>query len=192
MPPKPKFEREEIIAAALDLVSRKGIDALTTRGLGQELGSSARPIFTAFKNMEELQGELREAAMARFESYAEKTKEYTPVFKQVGMQMALFALEEPKLFQLLFMQENQGANSFDDVFGQLGEMAEVCIEAICADYGLTREDAQKLFETVWIYTFGVGVLCATGMCRFTPQQLGDMLTREFTGAMMMVKSSVSK
>lgn len=188
MPPKPKFEREEIIAAALDLVSRKGMDALTTRGLGQELGSSARPIFTAFKNMEELQGELREAAMRRFESYAEKTREYTPVFKQMGMQMALFALEEPKLFQLLFMQENREAHSFDDVFGQLGDMAEVCVDTICADYGLSRAKARSLFETVWIFTFGVGVLCATGMCRFSPQQLGDMLTREFAGAMMMAKS----
>ena len=40
MPPKPRFTREEIVAAALDIVSRKGIEALTARELGEALGSS--------------------------------------------------------------------------------------------------------------------------------------------------------
>lgn len=40
MPPKPKFSREEMIAAALELVSERGVEALTTRGLGEQLGCS--------------------------------------------------------------------------------------------------------------------------------------------------------
>ena len=31
MPPKPKFSREEIVDAALDIVSREGVSALTAR-----------------------------------------------------------------------------------------------------------------------------------------------------------------
>ena len=62
MPPKPKFSRDEIVQAALALVSEKGAEALTARELGMRLGSSARPIFTVFKGMEELQGEVRDAA----------------------------------------------------------------------------------------------------------------------------------
>ena len=52
MPPKPKFTKEEIVAAALTLVSEKGMEALTARELGLRLGSSARPIFTVFQSME--------------------------------------------------------------------------------------------------------------------------------------------
>ena len=48
MPPKPKFTKEEIVAAALELVSANGIEALTARELSAYLGSSARPIFTVF------------------------------------------------------------------------------------------------------------------------------------------------
>ena len=59
MPPKPKFTREEIVAAALELVSAKGMEALTSRYLGAQLGSSARPIFTVFRNMEEVQQAVR-------------------------------------------------------------------------------------------------------------------------------------
>ena len=68
MPPKPKFERREIVEAALDLVSRRGPEALTARNLGERLGSSARPIFTVFQGMDELRQEVRTAAMARFEA----------------------------------------------------------------------------------------------------------------------------
>lgn len=87
MPPKPRFTREEIVAAALDIVSRKGIEALTARELGEALGSSARPIFTVFRSMKELQQEVRSAAMRRFESYAGRTMPGVPMFKQVGMQL---------------------------------------------------------------------------------------------------------
>ena len=82
MPPKPKFTKEEIITAALELVSEEGMQALTARELGARLGSSARPIFTVFNSMEEVQEEVRTAALKRFESYAEKAVEYTPVFSR--------------------------------------------------------------------------------------------------------------
>lgn len=37
MPPKPKFTREEIVAAALKVVSQSGISALTAKPLGNAL-----------------------------------------------------------------------------------------------------------------------------------------------------------
>ena len=44
MPPKPKFTKDEIVQAALEVVSQKGVEALTAKELGDALGSSARPI----------------------------------------------------------------------------------------------------------------------------------------------------
>lgn len=188
MPPKPRFTREEIVDAALDIVSRKGIEALTARELDEVLGSSARPIFTVFRSMEELQQEVRSAAMRRFESYAGRTMPGVPLFKQVGMQRVLFGAQEPKLYQLLFMRKKRSAVSFDDVFGELGDTAERCIETVCRDYGLSPAQARVLFEHVWIYTFGVGALCATRVCRFSEEQLGRMLSTEFQAMMLLVKS----
>ena len=65
MPPKPKFTKEEIVQAALNVVSEKGVDALTAKELGTALGSSARPIFTVFNSMKEVRDEVRIAAMQR-------------------------------------------------------------------------------------------------------------------------------
>ena len=188
MPPKPKFTKEEIVAAALELVSEKGIEALTARELGARLGSSARPIFTVFNSMEEVQVEVRAAALKRFESYAEKAMHYTPVFKQVGMQMLLFAMEEPKLYQLVYMSENAGATDFEGIVDRLGDVAQLCVDVIQRDYSLSEKDAKALFEHVWIYTFGIGTLCATGMCRFSQDEIIQMLGQDFMAMLFYAKS----
>lgn len=188
MPPKPKFTKEEIVQAALEIVSRKGVEALTAKGLGDALGSSARPIFTVFNSMKEVQDEVRAAAMHRFESFAEQKLPGIPLFKQVGMQMVLFGAREPKLYQLLFMQEDRNAVSFDDVFGALGPTAETCIGLIRDEYAMSEQDARLLFENVWIYTFGVGALCTTRVCRFSEEKLGQMLSTEFQAMMLLVKA----
>ena len=161
MPPKPKFTKEEIVQTALEIVSQKGVDALTAKELGDALGSSARPIFTVFSSM-----------------------------KEVGMQMVLFGAREPKLYQLLFMQENRTAVSFDDIFGELGPTAETCIGLIQETYDMCETEARLLFENVWIYTFGVGTLCATRKCRFSEEALGQMLSTEFQAMMLLVKTQL--
>ena len=187
MPPKPKFTKDEIVQAALEVVSQEGVEALTAKELGDALGSSARPIFTVFRSMKEVQDEVRAAAMRRFERFAAQTLPDMPLFKQVGMQMVLFGAKEPKLYQLLFMQENHNAASFDDVFGALGPTAETCIQSLRNAHGLTEAESRLLFETVWIYTFGIGALCATGTCRFSEQRLGEMLSTEFQAMLLFVK-----
>lgn len=188
MPPKPKFTREEITQAALEMVSQKGMSALTARDLGKQLGCSARPIFTVFSSMEEVQKEVRKAALKKFESYAEKAFAYTPVFKQFGMQMILFAMEEPKLYQLVFMTENMQAKTFDDFFVELGEMAVTCVDVIMRDYGLSRRHAYALFEHVWIHTFGIGSLCAARVCAFSHDEIVEMLGHDFVAMLMLIKS----
>lgn len=188
MPPKPKFTREEIIAAALNLAAEKGIKALTSRELGAVLGSSARPIFTVFKSMDEVLNEVKSAAMSRYEEYAKKAEGYTPIFKQLGLQMVLFAKEQPKLFQLLFMSENTKPVSFDDFFIQLGDTADLCIDAIQRNYGLDRENAMLLFRDIWIYTYGVCVLISSKVCGFTEDEISDMLSREFVAMLALIKS----
>jgi len=189
MPPRPKFTQEEIVQAALKIVSEGGTEALTAKALGDALGASARPIFTVFDSMKEVQAAVREAAMRRFESgIGGQDDPDMPLFKQVGMHMIRFAIREPKLFRLLFMQEISGAVSFDDVFGALGQTAQDCIGLLCHTYGLDREQAGQLFETVWIYTFGIGALCATGACRFPEERLGEMLSTEFSAVLTQIKS----
>lgn len=188
MPPKPKYTKEQITEAALGVVSEKGADALTAKELGRALNTSATPIFTVFNSMQEVRDEVKAAAMKRFESYAHKTNRDIPMFKQIGMQMIMFAKEEPHLYQILFMSSDNKAESFDDVYAHLGDVADECLDALQADYGLTREDSKIILEHTWIYTFGIGVMCAVGMCGFSEEEISEMLTLDFMAMMTLLKS----
>lgn len=188
MPPKPKFKKEEIVAAAMKIVSKKGLEGLTAQELRDELKCSASPIFTVFNTMKEIQDEVFVAAMKYFEQFNVADLPNMPIFKQIGMKMVMFGVKEPKLYQLLFMKENTEAVTFDDVYGVLGDTAKLCIDAIKTDYGLEDEQAKVLFENVWIYTFGIGALCATRACTFSADELSKMLTTEFQAMMMLIKS----
>lgn len=187
MPPKPKYTKEQIITAALEIVAKNGIEFLTAKELGCALNTSTSPIFTVFDSMQEVQEAVKIAAMKRFESYAHKTDADMPIFKQIGMRMILFAEEEPQLYRLIFMSHNGGVKSFDDIYAYLGSVADECLEAIQKDYGLSVEKAKMLFEHSWIYTFGIGTLCATGMCVFSKKRISEMLTQNFTAMMMLLK-----
>ena len=188
MPPKAKFTKEQITKAALGVVSEKGVQALTAKELGAALGTSTTPIFTVFNSMQEVQDAVMLAAMERFEEYAHKAAHLGPVFKQVGMQMILFAKEEPKLYQLIFMSSISEAQTFDDIYAHLGSLADECLNVFQKDYDLSKADAKTLFEHVWIHTFGIGALCATGTCDFSHEQIAQMLTQDFTAMMMLMKS----
>ena len=188
MPPKTKFTKEQITKAALGVVSEKGAQALTAKELGAALGTSTTPIFTVFNSMQEVQDAVMLAAMERFEEYAHKAAHLGPVFKQVGMQMILFAKEEPKLYQLIFMSSISEAQTFDDIYAHLGSVADECLDVLQKDYDLSKDNAKTLFEHVWIHTFGIGALCATGMCDFSHEQIAEMLTQDFTAMMMLMKS----
>ena len=188
MPPKAKFTKEQITKAALGIVSEKGAQALTAKELGAALGTSTTPIFTVFHSMQEVQDAVILAAMERFEEYAHKAAHLGPVFKQIGMQMILFAKEEPKLYQLIFMSSISEAQTFDDIYAHLGSLADECLNVLQKDYDLSKADAKTLFEHVWIHTFGIGALCASGMCDFSHEQIAQMLTQDFTAMMMLMKS----
>ena len=69
MPPKSKFTREEIINAALMIATEKDISSVTARAIGEKLNSSARPIFTVFKSMEEVTAEVKKAAKTIYNEY---------------------------------------------------------------------------------------------------------------------------
>ena len=191
MPPKAKFTKEQITKAALGVVSEKGAQALTAKELGTALGTSTTPIFTVFNSMQEVQDAVMLAAMERFEEYAHKAAHIKPVFKQVGMQMILFAKEEPKLYQLIFMSSISEAQTFDDIYAHLGSVADECLDVLQKDYDLSKDNAKTMFEHVWIHTFGIGALCATGVCDFSHEQIAEMLTQDFTAMMMLMKSGKS-
>lgn len=188
MPPKAKYTREEIVQKAFEMTREKGIEAVVARELGKELGTSSSPIFTAFKNMEELHAEVVKLALKEFEKYVSDALNYKPAFKYVGMKMIEFAAKEPKLFKVVYMREHDRKQTYAGLIRELGDVVEVCIDVMQNDYELSRQDAELLFNQVWLHTFGICVLVAGQICQLTQEEISEMLSVEFQGTLMLIKS----
>lgn len=187
MPPKAKFTKEEIIEAALNIVKTDGFEALTSRELGTRLGSSARPVFTVFKSMEEVQQAVIQSAKTLYKEYVNKGLTAEHPFKGVGTQYILFSLNEPKLFQLLFMTEQPQIPDLSGVLPLIEESYEEILLSIQDDYGIDKPFAEKLYRHLWIYTHGIATLCATNMCRFTGTEISSMITEVCTSILKNIK-----
>ncbi|MBR6642832.1 MAG: TetR/AcrR family transcriptional regulator [Lachnospiraceae bacterium] len=188
MPPKKKFTKEEITRAAFEMAREKGIESVVARELGKKLGTSSSPIFTAFRSMEEVQQEVRALALKEFESYVSDALNFTPAFKYVGMKMIEFAMREPKLFRLIYMQERAESQSYEEMVMSLGDTVEVCIRIMQRDYGLNQEDAEMLFKMTWLHTFSICALVVNKVCHFSMEEISEILSVSFQGALMLIKS----
>lgn len=187
MPPKPKYTKEEIVKAAFELVREAGSDALTAREVGKRLDTSSSPIFTVFRDMEELRRAVRDMAKARFDCYMAVAQNYVPAYKMRGMQWVKFAAEEPRLFQLLFMQSGDGAD-FDRAMREIPFSRDSDIEIIMRDYHASRDAAAHLFRQMWIYTYGLCALSAAGVCTFTEDEIARMLGEIFHGMVFVLQN----
>ena len=72
------FTKEEIVKAALDLTREKGFAAVSTRALGEKLGTSSRPVFSHFSNMKEVQRAILDAANDRYQTFRKEEIKKTP------------------------------------------------------------------------------------------------------------------
>lgn len=187
MPPKVKYPRDHILSVALDMTRKEGIESVTARELGARLGASSRPVFTAFENMEEVHKAVEEAAKTIFRQYIENFTQYKPAFKRFGIQMVRFAIEEPKLYQLLFMKEKSSGNIREAV-RELYDDPEQVVNILKHDYGLDDEIAWKLFSSLTIFSYGIGLLCARRVCTFTYEEIETMLGEQFAGLISLYKS----
>lgn len=186
MPPKAKFSREEIIEAAFQIARTDGLEKITARELGARLGSSARPIFTVFENMDEVKAEVIIRAKALYGQYVADGLQQELAFKGVGMAYIRFSIEESMLFQLLFMSPAAGQTGVENILPEIDDSYEKILESV-QKYVDTRKAAEMIYQHLWTYSHGIATMCATKLCSYTMEQIGERLTQIFLALMMMEK-----
>lgn len=187
MPPKAKFTRDEILEMALCIAREQGIDAITARELGNRLGSSARPIFTVFESMDEVKALVIIKSRELYGQYVEEGLKSQVAFRGVGIAYIRFAMEEPKLFQLLFMRAAQETKDVSMILPVIDENYDKILQSVQEPYCLEKEAAEKLYQHLWTYTHGIATMFATGLCSYTMEQLEERLTDVFKGLLLVEK-----
>lgn len=181
MPPKPKFTREEMIEAAVEIVRREGEDALTARNLGSYLGASARPIFTVFESMDEVREAVKEKAHEIFMEYREKMCDELgyPRYKAIGKAYIRFACEERMLFRLLFMCERP-RTGMEEKEGYDAQVRQIIEEQT----GFSEEKGSLFHVENWIFVHGIAAMMATSYFQWDDALVDRMLSDVYAGLKM--------
>ncbi len=179
MPPKFKFSKEEIIAAAAEIVRESGMEALTARSLAGRLGCSPKPIFVSFSGMDEVTNRVIASADERYQSYLAtdmKAGKYPP-YKASGMAYIRFAREEKQLFRLLFMRDRteEGAQEEDR------ESIRPLLELIMSDLQVNEDRAYLFHLELWIFVHGLASMIATSYLEWDESFISQSLTDIYLG-----------
>ena len=172
------FTKDEIVKAALDLTREKGFAAVSTRALGEKLGTSSRPVFSHFCNMAEVQQAIVKAANELYQSYRKEVTasgNYTP-YKASGMAYVRFAKEEKELFKLLFMRDRSQESVKDSP-----EEMDALIGLICKQVNVDREDAKLFYLEMWAFTHGIAAMIATNYLDWDEAFVSRALTDCYEG-----------
>ena len=181
MPRQPRFSKDDIVAAGLRIVRASGFEAISARALGKELGTSSSPIFTMFRDMNEVVDAIRNAAEKTFTARMNGVTGYFPAFKEFGLRLVAFAKEDPNLFQMLFLGKDARPEIAESI-------ARECLCAVEQGYGLTSEQAEMLFRQMWPVACGIAALCVRHPEDFSEEDVSKTLSYHFSGILLIIKS----
>lgn len=182
-----KIQKEDIINAALEIIRENGLNNVQARNIAKKLNCSTQPIFYQFANMEELKNELLKEVLEIYRKYMKVDKKAHP-YKEMGKGYIRFAKEEPKLFQLIFMSENNlNAENFikhdkkvyEDILKYVSNVTRINSE----------ENVSNFHLKMWIFTHGIATMIATKTCEISEKQISKMLTEEFEALMLLEKKN---
>lgn len=193
MPPKPKFTKEELIQAALELAREGGLEMIVARNLGKKLNTAPSTIFTHYSSVEEIRQAVIEAARVIYNGYVEEGLSMVPPMKGFAVQYILFAMKEPILYSILFMKKRDDFKYVDFIVNE-GHYERI-ITAAVKDFAVNREQAEFVYHNMWAYAHGIAVMSATGVCNFTIEEVAQMLgmaCRSFLIGMKMPRDEREK
>ncbi|MGN1094366.1 MAG: TetR/AcrR family transcriptional regulator [Candidatus Neoclostridium sp.] len=190
MPAKPKFTSGDIVGAALEIAKRDGLSSVTAREVGKALGTSSSPIFTFFDNMDDLKSAVLETAAASFYDRIFFAAQGDLPYLEMGVETVKTAVEQPKLFRLLFVYPHDGLNAAKAKLDQSG------IDRLCADIakrnGVSPAEAELIHNQVWFYTFGLAMHCASAEEPPAERQIRSLLSAQFASTLSYIKSGEYK
>ena len=182
MPRKTVILKEDIIKASVEIVRTSGPDALNARAVANALGCSTQPVFSNFRNMQDLMDSVVGRSLELYDDFMKKEfalNQGYPPYKTYGMGYIRFAMEESNLFKLLFMRDrrNEESSVEDKTFYEV-------IPLIMKVLDLTEKEAEMFHLEMWTFVHGIAAMAATSYCRWDMEQASKALTDIYQGLIL--------
>lgn len=176
MPPRPKYTKEEIVQAAIEIVKKSGIDAVVAREVAKELGTTTGPIFTYFDTMDELKEEVYLYAKEHCIKGLKESLKYTPAFKEFGLRWIRYAKKDPNLYMLLFMMKGIRKNGEDFINLDFLEVLTPMVGEVMQEFYVSQADAKRMICRMLIFAQGIASMLINEIADFSEEELSCMLS----------------
>lgn len=155
VPPKTKFNKDNVIEAAFEIAKENGFSAITARSVAKRLGSSVAPIYVNFETIENLiEAVVQHVFAVSNELMAKQVG--SNIFENIGKASIEFAREYPVLFRELIMQQNKYMESYETLEKTLLEaMAE---DEVMRDW--TMDEQKRLLFKMRVFQTGLSAMVA--------------------------------
>ena len=176
MPSSPKIKKDDMLQAALELVSKNGYAALNIKAVARELGCSTAPISWQFGGMDGLREELIPFAEQYVEDkYYSRNENEVAAFEQRGRGTIDLALENPNLFRFLYTGERSQILSTGFRLQTNNPDTDNVYQKMADLLGITLNQVMDFAMTMMVYTQGIGTLIASGIVKDTKENMYRML-----------------
>lgn len=156
-PKRIAFEEGVVLTGAMDVVRRKGLEGLTARAVASHLRSSVAPVYRSFRSMEELERAVLEESRRVMDEMTRRAFTDIP-FLNIGVGIVIFAREESRLFQALFLSRHHGLDILES-------FRESVLDRMRADAMLRllpESQLRRLLISIWLFTLGLATAIVYG------------------------------
>lgn len=189
--PKQRITKEMILDTAFTLTREQGFEHVITKEIAERIGCSVQPIYSYYKNMEELKRDLFHRAVVFYSDFISRNAREEKSFRSVGYAQIQFAREEPHLFWLLFMMKQDSLNSFEDIYEKRSN--KKVTEQIAEEYQIPSELAKALHLNMLVYTHGISSMLVTNSVQLEDVEIRNMLDAAFDAFLRKIRdNSVSE
>ena len=175
--PKQRITKEMILDAAFKFAREKGFDRVVIKNIADEIGCSVQPIYSYYKNMDDLREFVYRRAMEFYQSFIYGRVESDRLLESMARANVEFAKSETNLFKLLFLNKINGLNSFSDIYDWMGDPAAT--RQAAGRYALSEDGAKETYIMLIIFTHGMATMIAMGGANISDGEIVEFLQKAY-------------
>jgi AcrR family transcriptional regulator len=145
-PRREPLTRERVVAAALDVMDREGLDAVTMRRVGRELGVEAMSLYNHVRDKEDLLDGVVEAVLAGYRD-TDRSLDWVERGKAAAREWRRLLRAHPAVITL--MTERRHPLTSVRSLRPMEDAADILLSA-----GLPPDDVAQVYRAVGGYIFG--------------------------------------
>lgn len=184
--PKQIIDRQAILNTAWLMVREEGYESINARSIAARIGCSVQPIYSYYKNMDELKDALYAKAMQYYNDYIYGRVDAQRCLQSMGDANIQFARNEINLFRMLFLSKSKELTSTRDIYEWMGDK-EVSAN-LAKKLGVSQDEAGRIYVMLIIFTHGIATMLATGAADISDAESEELVEKAYKAFVLLYKS----